>query len=67
MTESDKSPLADAHQAIGAYFSAFSRVEHELGESIKTVYGLENNEASDAIATALQIVEAAARTSSSTS
>ena len=51
MTE--KSPLADAYQAIGAYYSEFSRVEYELGESVKAMYGLENNEASDAIIAAL--------------
>ena len=47
MTET--APLAAAHQAIGAYYCQFSRVEHELGESVKVVYGLENNEASDAV------------------
>jgi hypothetical protein len=53
MTETETSPLAEAHQAIGAYSCSFSRVEHELGESIKAVYGLQNNEASDAIVAAL--------------
>jgi hypothetical protein len=53
MTETETSPLAEAHQAIGAYFCSFSRVEHELGESIKAVYDLQNNEASDAIVAAL--------------
>jgi hypothetical protein len=51
MTET--APLAAAHQAIGAYYCQFSRVEHELGESVKVVYGLENNEASDAVVAAL--------------
>ena len=51
MTET--SPLAAAHQAIGAYYCQFSRVEHELGESVKVVYALENNEASDAVVAAL--------------
>jgi hypothetical protein len=51
MTE--QSPLAAAHQAIGAYFCAYSRVEHELGESVKAMYGLEKNDASDAIVAAL--------------
>ena len=46
-------PLADAHRAIGAFFCAFSRVEHQLGESVKAVYGLQNNDASDAIVAAL--------------
>jgi hypothetical protein len=49
----ETSSLAAAHQAIGAYFSSFSRVEYELGESVKAMYGLENNEASDAIIAAL--------------
>jgi hypothetical protein len=53
MTETDTSPLADAHQAIGAYFCEFSRVEQQLGESVKVVYGLQSNEASDAIVAAL--------------
>ena len=53
MTEKDTSPLAGAYQAIGAYFCSFSRVEHELGESFKAGYGLQNNDASDAIVAAL--------------
>jgi hypothetical protein len=52
MTETS-SPLAAAHQAIGAYFCAFSRVEHELGESVKVVFGLQGNEAADAIVVAI--------------
>jgi hypothetical protein len=53
MTETSSSPRDAAHQAIGAYFCEFSRVEHELGESVKVAYGLQNNEASDAIVAAL--------------
>jgi hypothetical protein len=53
MTETETSTFADAHQAIGAYFCEFSRVEQELGESVKAVYSLQNNEASDAIVAAL--------------
>jgi hypothetical protein len=53
MTENEASPHADAHQAIGAFFCAFSRVEHELGESVKVVYGLQHNEAGAAIVAAL--------------
>jgi hypothetical protein len=49
MTETSPPPFADAHQAIGEYFCEFSRVEQELGESIKVVYGLQDNEASAAI------------------
>jgi hypothetical protein len=53
MNETAKSPVADAQQSIGAYMVAFSRVDHELGESVKAVFGLVNNEASDAIVAAL--------------
>ena len=53
MTEAEVQQLADAHRAIGAFFCTFSRVEHELGESVKAVYGLQNNDASDAIVAAL--------------
>jgi hypothetical protein len=49
----DTSPLADAHQAIGAYFCAFSHVEQELGESVRAVFNLQKNEASDAIVAVL--------------
>lgn len=44
---------AAAHRAIGAFFCAFSRVEHELGEGVKAVYSLQKNDASDAIVAAL--------------
>jgi hypothetical protein len=50
---SEPSPLAAAHQAIGAFFCAFSRVDHQVGESVKTVYGLQDNDASEAIVAAL--------------
>src|SRR5262249_26451907 len=36
-------------QSIGEYFCAFSEVEHELGEAVKVVLSLQENEASDAI------------------
>jgi hypothetical protein len=52
-SELEAHPSADAHRAIGVFFCAFSRVEHELGESVKAVYGLEKNDASDAIVAAL--------------
>lgn len=51
MTPADEN--AKAYQAIGEYFCAFSAVEHELGEAIKVAFGLQNNEASDAIIAAL--------------
>jgi hypothetical protein len=53
VTETEAELLAAAHRAIGAFFCAFSLVEHELGESVKAVYGLQNNDASDAIVAAL--------------
>jgi hypothetical protein len=42
-------PLAKAHQAIGAYFCAFSELERELGEALKIVLQLRGNPAADAI------------------
>jgi hypothetical protein len=47
-------PLAKAHQAIGAYFCAFSELEHELGEVLKIVLRLQNNPAADAIVAAVR-------------
>jgi hypothetical protein len=46
-------PHAKAHQAIGAYFCAFSALERELGEAIKVIFRLEKHEASDTIVAAL--------------
>ena len=48
---------AKAHQAIGAYFSAFSALERELGEAIKVVFRLQGHEAADAIAAALEMAK----------
>jgi hypothetical protein len=45
--------LSQAHEALGAYFSAYSKVEHEIGEMVKVVCGLGGNEAGDAIVAAL--------------
>jgi hypothetical protein len=42
-------PLAKAHQAVGAYFCAFSELERELGEALKVVLRLEGNAAADVI------------------
>jgi hypothetical protein len=44
---------AKAHQAIGAYFCAFSELERELGEALKVVLQLQNNPAADAIVAAV--------------
>jgi hypothetical protein len=41
--------VAKAHEAIGEYFCAFSRLERELGEALKVVLRLQNNPAADAI------------------
>lgn len=46
-----------AHQAIGAYFCAFSALERELGEAIKVVFRLQGHEAADAIAAALEMAK----------
>src|SRR3974377_790249 len=46
-------PHAKAHQAIGAYFCAFSALEHELGECIKVVFRLQGHESADAVVAAL--------------
>jgi hypothetical protein len=54
MTET--APLAAAHQAIGAYFCAFSLVEQQLGEAVKIVSGLQSHEAGDAFVAALRDV-----------
>ena len=40
---------ANAFQAIGAYFCAFSAMERELGEAIKVIFRLQNHEAADTI------------------
>jgi hypothetical protein len=51
MTENpavDDSSVAKTHQAIGAFICAFSTLEHELGEAIKVVLGIENHPAADA-------------------
>jgi hypothetical protein len=52
----EDSPHAKAHQAIGAYFSAFSALEHELGEAIKVVLRLQNHESGDAVVATLREV-----------
>ena len=44
---------ANAFQAIGAYFCAFSAMERELGEAIKVIFRLQNHEAADTIVAAL--------------
>jgi hypothetical protein len=44
---------ADAYQAIGEYFCAFSTLERELGETIKVIFRLEAHEAKDTIVAAL--------------
>lgn len=44
---------ADAYQAIGEYFCAFSALERELGETIKVIFRLGAHEARDTIVAAL--------------
>lgn len=48
---------AKAYQAIGEYFCAFSEVEHELGQAVIVVLGLQKNEASDAIVGSLDFAK----------
>jgi hypothetical protein len=43
-----------AHQAIGAYFCAFSELERELGEALKVVLRLQKNPAADTIVRIVQ-------------
>jgi hypothetical protein len=50
---SEEGAFAKAHQAIGAYFCAFSALERELEEAIKAIFRLQAHEASDAIVAAL--------------
>lgn len=57
MTTADET--AKAYQAIGEYFCAFSEVEHELGQAVKVVLGLQKNEAIDAIVGSLDFAKKA--------
>jgi hypothetical protein len=50
---SGENPAAKAHEAIGAYFCAFSALEQELGETIKVLFQLQEHPAADAILAAL--------------
>jgi hypothetical protein len=45
--------LIQAHEALGAYFAAYSKVDHEVGEMVKVVCGLRANDAGDAIVAVL--------------
>jgi hypothetical protein len=45
--------LIQAHEALGAYFAAYSKVDHEVGKMVKVVLGLHGNQAGDAIVAAL--------------
>jgi hypothetical protein len=49
----EQSPYAEAHRAIGEFFCEFSKLERELGETIKVIFRLEKHEAGDAIVAAL--------------
>jgi hypothetical protein len=55
----DVDPLAEAYQSIGEYFVEFSKVEHELGQAVIVVLGLQKNEASDAIVSSLDFAKKA--------
>jgi hypothetical protein len=49
----EQSPYAEAHRTIGDFFCEFSKLERELGETIKVIFRLEKHEAGDAIVAAL--------------
>jgi hypothetical protein len=49
----DDSAHAKAHQAIGAYVCAYSDASHELGETLKTLLRITENEMADAIIASL--------------
>jgi hypothetical protein len=51
---STENSLTKAHQAIGEFFCAFSRLERELGEALKVVLRLQENEAADTIVAIVQ-------------
>jgi hypothetical protein len=50
---SDKNSSSEAFQAIGEYFCAFSKLESELGETIKVALRIETHEAGNTIVAAL--------------
>jgi hypothetical protein len=43
----DEYPETKAHQAIGAFFCAFSELQQELGEAIKVLFRLQDHPASE--------------------
>src|SRR5260370_42150208 len=45
--------IEKAHQAIGAYFCTFSALDRELGETVKVIFHLQQQEAADTIIAAL--------------
>ena len=49
----EESGKANALQAIGAYMCAYSEVTYELGETLKVLFRITNNEMADAIVAAL--------------
>jgi hypothetical protein len=57
----DDTKFAKAHQAIGEYFSAFSELERELGESVKVVLHLEDHPAADLVVDLLRFAGTKAR------
>jgi hypothetical protein len=46
--------FAKTHQAIGAFFCAFSALDGELGETVKVIFRLQQHEAADTIIAALE-------------
>jgi hypothetical protein len=49
----ENSEHAKAHQAVGAYICAYSDASHELGETLKALFRIKENEMADAIVAAL--------------
>ena len=49
----EQSLYAEAYRAIGEFFCEFSKLERELGETIKVIFRLEKHESSDAVVAAL--------------
>jgi hypothetical protein len=50
----DDTKFPQAYQAIGEYFSEFSRLERELGEAVKVVLDLKDHPAADIVVAALR-------------
>src|SRR5262245_36987706 len=45
----DQDPIKDAYVAIGRFFSTFSELDYELGETVKVIFRITDHDAADAI------------------